>query len=278
MNFYYENHVGERIQFYDSPYVLASHTFADWSLAYETVQRVSRGFHFEPATKKFKVRLLPQIQTPEDMETAFNELYDRFVGIVAKDTDYTGKLWTTNGEYLVCRITVSEKTDWKLSKHVALNCTLLSDYPVWIHDSVYEIARHEELPDANKYLDYTYDYDYDYMSSLTGQVDIVNEGYGAAGYRLEIFGSANNPYVMIDDVTISVETTLGADQYLVIDSRTRSVYTVNKNGTVINQFNNRNKTQSIFSGITTGRHSLIYPGTFGFNLTVYEERREPKWS
>lgn len=41
-------------------------------------------------------------------------------------------------------------------------------------------------------------------------------------------------------------------------------------------FHNRAKKKSIFKKVPPGRQEIIWPGTFDFDLLVYEERSEPK--
>lgn len=277
MDFYYENHNGQIIPFYNSEYVLTEHTFTDWALSYTTVQKKSSGFSFEPATRDFIVRLMPREVEADDRKEAFVSLYNAFISCIAKDTDKPGKLWTTNGEYLVCRIVTSSKSKWIKYQDTTIQCTLLSDNPVWIKDRTYEETQRDET-DNSGFLDYDYDYAYDYSNGQSGSVEIVNNGYSSADYRLIIYGPCADPYIVIDENVIGVSAILGDGDYLVIDSRTSEVYTVQNNGTIINQFNNRNKEYPIFDKVEPGRHTLFWNGTFGFNITIYEERREPEWS
>lgn len=157
--------------------------------------------------------------------------------------------------------------------------TLYCPYPFWIKENLFEFLKQEEIPDANNFLDYNYDFDYDYESSLTGQALISNPGAGGANYRLTFFGACVDPYMVIDGVTIGVNTTLLTGEYLVIDSRNHTIYKVANNGTRTNCYNDRVKNGvSIFEKIAPGEHSVVWPGTYGFDLIVFEERSEPLWS
>lgn len=278
MDLYYENNQGEIIKFYDSSYILTDHAFFDWSLSYSTVRSRSTGFKFDPAVRNFKVRIVPKEPELEDRYRAYQELINAFVNICAKDTSKPGKLWTTGGEYLICRIVASTKTEWIKSKDVLLSCQLLADYPVWIKENTYSVTKHEDTPGANLYLDFDYDFDYDYMSPITGQQYVQNDGYGNAQFKIIMYGPASDPYIVLDGKTIGVNTVLAGTDYLVIDSRSYEVYKVTNTGEKVNQFNNRTKTTSIFDKISPGRHSMIWPGTFGLDLTIFEERREPEWN
>jgi len=157
--------------------------------------------------------------------------------------------------------------------------TIYCPYPFWIREHTYEFLPKEELPDANAFLDYDYDFSYDYESDLTGQAYVINPGAGAANYKTYFFGPAVNPYMVIDGNTIGLNTTIETGEYVVIDSRNHTVIRVANNGRQTNLYNQRVKTnKSIFDKIAPGEHSIVYPGTFGFNFVIYEERSEPKWS
>ena len=47
-------------------------------------------------------------------------------------------------------------------------------------------------------------------------------------------------------------------------------------GQKINAFDLRNKEESVFEQIPPGKLALDWSGTFGFDLTLYEERSEPR--
>ena len=121
------------------------------------------------------------------------------------------------------------------------------------------------------------EFPYDYMCINSGQQTITNAGTRGADYRLIIFGAISNPYVIIDNIIIGVNASIAEDEYLVIDSHDKTVIKYGNSGEQTNLFNARYKEQSIFGRIGPGVHDVIWPGTFGFNLIVYEERSEPLW-
>lgn len=121
------------------------------------------------------------------------------------------------------------------------------------------------------------EFPYDYMCINSGQQTITNAGTRGADYRLIVFGAISNPCVIIDNIIIGVNASIAEDEYLVIDSHDKTVIKYGNSGERTNLFNARYKEQSIFGRIGPGVHDVIWPGTFGFNLIVYEERSEPLW-
>lgn len=183
-----------------------------------------------------------------------------------------------HGDYYVqCFITYSSTyydNPWTQNE-----ITIYCPYPFWVKENLFEFLPEEDTPGANNFLDYDYDFEYDYNSGLTGQALVSNPGAGAANYKAIFYGPCADPYLFLDGVMIGVNTLLLTGEYLVIDSRDHTVYKVANNGTKTNCYNDRVKTGvSIFEKIAPGDHFAVWPGTYGFDIIVFEERSEPLWS
>lgn len=209
----------------------------------------------------------------EDRKITLNRLHEAFDKDIFSMTP--GRI--IHGDYYIqCYITFS--STGYTNPYTENEINIFCPYPFWIKENTYEFLKHEDVPGANEFLDFEYDFEYDYMSGTSGQGKITNQGAGPAHYRLILYGAANNPYINIDGVTIGVNTSIRSDEYVVIDSRDHTVYRYASNGSSTNIYNNRTKSQSIFEKIAAGAHTVVWPGTFGFDLTILEERSEPKWS
>lgn len=92
-----------------------------------------------------------------------------------------------------------------------------------------------------------------------------------------MYGPCTNPYVLINDHAYAVYTDLEAGEYLIIDSRSSTVYKYMSNGTVENIFNERGLADSVFEPIPSGLLHINWSGAFGFDLTLFLERREARW-
>ena len=72
--------------------------------------------------------------------------------------------------------------------------------------------------------------------------------------------------------------TLEAGQHLFIDSRDKTVKRVFSDGAVLNEFDNRRRgRKSVFEPIAPGMNAVTWNNAFGFDLTLFIERSEPKW-
>lgn len=107
---------------------------------------------------------------------------------------------------------------------------------------------------------------------------IQNPHFTDVNFTLVIYGPVANPQVIIGDKSYLVNIVLEQGERLEIDSRTRTVTKVSKNGEKVNAFHNREKGKTFFKKIPPGRQKVVWSGKFDWDLTIYEERSEPRWS
>lgn len=276
MNLYYENHLGERIYFFRSPYILTEHNLFNWVMSYSTVNNKSSGYKFDALEKSITIRIMPRAQTTEVREAMFADLVDDFVRVVSADVDVMGKICTDNGEYMSCKFVSCEKTEWNIPRNVTLTCRLRSDNPIWQHSDNYQVSFTNET--KYQFLDYPYDFNYDYRGLLPGYKEIENGSTETADYILTIKGPVTHPKVVINGIPVGAYVVLGAAQTLVINTKTKSVTKVY--GQIReNHFNDRYKgSVSMFTKLPPGTIPLLWSGTFDFDMEVIEERREPAWN
>ena len=70
---------------------------------------------------------------------------------------------------------------------------------------------------------------------------------------------------------------LEAGEYLVIDSLTKKIFKVKRNGEKINEFHLRDSMFDVFQKIPPEDCTITWSGLFGFDLTIFSERSEPSW-
>ena len=107
----------------------------------------------------------------------------------------------------------------------------------------------------------------------------MNEGFVSSNFIITIFGHVYNPTLYIGGHKYSVKVTVGENEYLTIDSMNKTIVLTKDNGEQINCFNDRDRDSYIFEKIPSGvsvvtsEHEVLQ-----FNLTLLEERGEPKWT
>lgn len=269
----FRNHLGEEIESGQGGFYVNSNDLRDYTWSYEESSDRIVGFKRGVVKKSIPIVILT-----ENEEKAVC-LKNWITTLSEKDVcDMNPGRIIINGCYMRGYIYESKKTKYYYNKRF-LQSTLkfVSDEPQWITEikkTFYPVGSDSEHP----YLDYDYDYDYDYTPSIT-QSDYINlEHYAPCNFQLKIYGPAINPAVTIGGIVRQVYTTLEAGQYLLIDSRDKTVKRVLNDGSVLNEFDNRRRgTKSIFEPIIPGMNEVTWNNAFGFDLTLFIERSEPEW-
>ena len=211
---------------------------------------------------------------------SYKQAYDHIMEIFDEDIidETAGKLYIDDF-YMRCFITDGEPVYFVPGLDM---CTykfkLASGYPFWIHEesrSFPPISPGSEGEES--YLDYEHDYPYDYTMPYGGDVIWSVDHYAPCEFMMTVFGPAVDPRVVINGHPYQIYTTLDSNEYLQIDSRANTVVKYLANGIRQNIYDYRAKQESVFDPITPGNISVVWSGEFGFDITLYCERSEPRW-
>lgn len=277
MNLFYENHLGEKIHFYHSPYILTSHDFFDWLMSFSTVGNRSTAYRLNAVERQFTVQIMPRQANADARLAEYADLIDAFNDITSKDTNTTGKLWTDNGEYIDCQIYSVAHSDWNIARNVTLTCRMRVDKPMWQRPKDYSFEPVSEF--EYDWLDYPYDFEYDFKATLPGFQTVENTGTEPCAYILTIYGSSTAPVVWFNGLNrVGASVTLGSAEKLIVNTQSKTVIKVS-NGQEISVFDKRFKDAvSMFEPLPVGVTSLQWSGLFAFDVTLLEERRSPRWN
>lgn len=270
----YENHIGEVFEFgKDGIYVNTSnlHDY-EWSAT-------TKGDRISALTRKVSTRSLPVIilcGTAVKGTAVRNKLLE----VMEKDVlaMEPGKI-IIGGYYFKCFVTKSSKESYLINKrYMTLTLSLASDHPYWVKESTFSFrAGGNAESSASAYLDFSYDYPFDYASSVMAD-KVNNGGFVGSNFRLTIYGPCTNPAVYIHGHKYQVNCEVAASEYLTIDSVTKKIYLTKNDGTIENKFGVRNKESYVFEKIPAGSNAVTWEGDFGLDVTIIEERSEPKWT
>ena len=179
------------------------------------------------------------------------------------------------GYYFRCFVTKSQKKNYLNTKRLMeVTLTLTTDFPYWVKETTYSFKNGGEAVSGGTNLDYSFDYPVDYH--FTAQV-LNNTNFVSTNFRMVIFGACSNPAVWVGGHLYQVNCDVESGEYLTIDSVSKKVYLTEKDGTVRSVFNLRNKESYVFEKIPSGQNGVIVEGDFGVDITLMEERSEPKW-
>lgn len=176
--------------------------------------------------------------------------------------------------YLKCYLTKSHKGTFIERKgYLEAEITIASDQPQWVREVNNTFA---DLSSSGKNLDFAFDFPYDFTSP-TAINTLVNPSFTNTDFRIRIYGEVTNPTLYIGGYMYSVNCYVASGEYLTIDSKNKTITITRNNGEIVNHFKDRNKTNYIFEKIPSGELAVTWEGTFTFDVTLYEERSEPKW-
>lgn len=202
-----------------------------------------------------------------------NELTDIFNTDVA--AAIPGKLYI-NDTYKNCYIYARDTDRWGTDIVISCSYKVISDSLSWIQELTKQFLPQTTV-NATRGLNYPFDYPFNYAPSKVGLATWEIDHYTSSHFLMRIYGPCVDPKVFINNYPYQVFTTLEAGDYLEIDTRNNTVIKYLANGTTQNCYNSRQFTPSIFEKIPPGSLRFSWPGNFGFDMTVFIERSEPKW-
>lgn len=250
----------------------ASANFHEWKWNADTVklrfgERVSA---FSRPAAEYEATL-SLFGTTEEKLAQLEALHDDFELDVRNLTP--GRLmW--NDYYIECYATESSTKPGEDNIQVDNTVLFWCPYPFWIKEDTRSFP--PSSSESEPFLDYPYDYPYDYYSGDSGSKIWATDFPFKSDFRMVIYGPAVDPRILINDHGYQILDTLGAAEYVVIDSKLGTVVKTTATGQRVNAFDLRNKEESVFEQIPPGKLLIDWSGTFGFDLTLYEERSEPR--
>lgn len=184
-----------------------------------------------------------------------------------------GKVW--HGDYYIEAYVISSSTYPADEKNRTIKeVTFLCPSSFWVREHHYTFRKSTSEPRGSKR--YANRYPYRYANGLTN-FRIANDHYGESNFLIKIYGPIVNPVLYIGGYEYSVTITLEEGEYLEIDSAAGTVIKVLVSGEHVNAFHNRSFEHSVFEPIHPGAQDVGWSGRFSFDLTIYEERSEPRW-
>lgn len=270
----YESNNGSVIEFkLDSSYHYSDATLHDYERSYTTVGGKITQFYDELQT--FTLEAIVAGASAD----ARNDLLEA----LEYDVQHLkpGKLWS-NGYYLECYATASEKDKWWFDAgYMHAKLTFTAEKPKWIHEfyKLYGISRDED----ELGIDYAHDYSFDYTSNISMNY-AKNTNFCDSPFMLRVYGPTEDPVeIIIGNTVYAVDVTLQDCELLTIDSRNKTIELKAKDGTKTNVFEKRVGVQRkgsgsyIFEPIPAGVNAVSWTHKYIFDLTIYDERVEPKW-
>lgn len=269
-NIKYVNHLYETIQFGEETDIyINDHELRNYKWVYQAdFGRVS-SFRRELKEYNLTVFIFDKLR---DITFQKNRVFEVFEKDVLANKQ--GKLWIDN-YYLNCNIIATDNSQpINLNNFIQKDFTIIADNPVWVKETPHKFYIHQETEGDSSY---PYDYPYGYSNNLNSQ-RILNDHFTQSNFKLIIYGAVTNPTVYINGYPYTVNTEVLEGEFLTISSLDKTVMKTKNNGELVNEFNKRSKDYSVFQKIKQGQNTVSYDGSFDFEVILFDERSEPKWT
>ena len=269
----YINHLNETVDFGTDGIYVNKNELRDYE--WTITKRNDKIKSFGQGVVKRKLPVVIICDTVEKSLSARNRLYE----VVEKDVlaQQYGRI-VVDGYYMRCYVMKSQKKDYTTAqRYISLTLTVATDIPVWIRETKHIFRKSADTGIGGKNLDYPFDYAFDYKG-VNGNGSINNAGIAESNFRLIIYGECVDPEIKIGNHLYKINGKIGKNEYMTIDSVTKEIFLTTNDGKRVNRFNDRYRRSYIFEKIPAGSIPVVWVGEYGFDLILYDERSEPKWT
>lgn len=271
----YVNSEGAEVILNKEPYKVLMSDLTD----YDSVE-VERNGKIACFTKEITERDL-NIDTISNSKEATQELCNKLNEVFEKDiyNDVAGKIYI-NDYYMRCFIKSCKKSKRGNGVIRSYEYTLITDYPFWIKETPYQYLPENPISGGDSILTEGVmfpEFQFDFFRAKGDEI-LYNPSFADSNFILAIYGFVENPQIAIAGHPYRVETTIYEGERLVIDSLTHTVQKIGRLGEITNLYNARDKHYSVFKKIPPGMNTFQWSGGFGVDITLFDERSEPKWS
>lgn len=281
MELIYENSNGKKINLCKLPYQLNIEPVFDYEWDY--IKREKRrgnivaGFTKTITTKNLVLHIMAHSKSVRD--NAIDEFNSAIENDIYEGTP--GKIWI--GDWYTYGYIVSAKNEkWQYDKPIIKKTVMLvREQDSWFRTIVkksYEGDSYTPEPEVwDKNFEPNYDFQYDYMTDFDTSVRLVNPDVLPSNFILNIQGPCEQPEIRIGEQVIQFNTEIPEGAILQVNAVTKKTTMFMPDGTEVNVFGARNADYYIFERIPPGTSAVTWNGAFNWEITLIEERSEPRW-
>lgn len=278
----FENSKGESLRLDDGKsFIVQESDLRDFGWQYDIADNATgyggtvNRFYRQPLEKTLTLGI--RAQTSDGLNDLLNALHQ--ISEVDIGARTPGRLYVDN-QYVKCYLSVSSKIE-KLIKRggarfAVKTIGVLVMFPFWITEETKKFLAGGVSTQYEFGKKYNGRYPYMYGTGYNNTV-LTNDHYASTPMRLTIYGGVVNPSIYIAGNEYGINSSAAVNERLVIDQLERTVYKLSAAGIRTNLFDYRIKTSDQFLYIPSGNSNVSYDGDYGFDITLFKQRSEPKW-
>lgn len=273
--FKYINHKNEVLEFGSGSLFANENDLRDFEWTVSSQNDKISGF--KKGIEKKSIPLLIKCNSADEGIKMRNKIYE----ITEKDilAKKPGKI-VIGDYYLKCYVTGITKGDYLISKqYMTADMDIQTDDATWYKEQTktYKFVNDRENIGGD-FLDYPHGTPFDLQRDAAAKM-LFNDAFVPSNFKMNIYGAVDMPIIQIGDNRYSVNVSLTTSEYLTIDSVNKTIYLTRRNGEKVNCYNLRNRDNYVFEKIPPGNHNITANiDGLTFDITLYEERSEPKWT
>lgn len=175
-----------------------------------------------------------------------------------------------------CLCTANNKSAWWFDdRFLEAELSLILPDGVWFKEHTWQFMP-EVVDTTSNWLDFPFDFAFDFAPNRPPRrIDL--DAAAPCPWRITIYGAATNPAIIIGDNQYQVNTTVPPGGILVADSREWTIEVIDMFGSRVDVFDKRirgarGSSAYMWEPVAPGRSLVSWSETFGFDVTVYEER------
>ena len=277
----YENNRGQKINLTKLPYWLNVEPVMDYEWDY-TKREKRRGTIIAGFTKNISSKDLI-LHIMSHSKSVVSNAVDEFNSVIESDIyDGTpGKIWC--GDWYTYGYIIGSKNEkWQYDEPVMKKkITFVREQESWFRQTIKKSYEGDSVtPQVESWVkryDTGYDFAHDYMVDFESSVTLTNPDALPSVFILSIQGPALQPEIRIGDNVIGFNYDVPDGAVLEVNAVTKKTTTHLPDGTDLNVFGARDPDYYIFERIPSGRSAVTWDGSFNWEITLIEERSEPRW-
>lgn len=183
-----------------------------------------------------------------------------------------GKIFV-NDSFVYGFVKGSRKTIYKTNRIAKIELTLAISSPFWITE---ELHTFEPLSTGSTD-GFIFPLGFPYGFVSPDVRTLINDHYGPCMAKISFYGPCTDPEINLGPNTYKVFGELLPGERFEIDQVAMTVTKITAGGERLNFLYARHKAKSVFDRIPAGE-SFVTATDFTFDILLYKERSEPKWS